>query len=189
MQYPASRLDWGTSWTYAPPPDVPYLAMSGDRLAHSVANANTSEGPLQPHDVPANGFGAGSRNNLKEFWFNIVAAFVQCDFTGVQDGQICTFHATPWKHNPETGVDQVNGTTKNWTQNKCTAPPCHLNKIDGFGPDFEGLSAVSFYAVIGGVLRDFYMDSVQMNWFDDSCEAGQMRQSNGPGPREVKLLL
>jgi hypothetical protein len=57
-----------------------------------------------------------------------------------------------------------------------------VNKIGDFGPEFEGLSAISFYAVIGGVTVDFYMDTLQMGWFDNTCDAGRARSSGGPPP-------
>lgn len=180
MDYPSSRLEWGRSWTWGPPPDQPYVPVSGNTLAHSQSGANfTSNGPLAPHDVPSNGFGAGSRNSLTAYWFNMTGAFVQCDYSHAADGQPCTFYASPWKYDAVKGADVVQGASKSWTETKCTTSPCHLNKIDDFGPEFEGLSAVSFYAVIAGVTVDFCVDSLQMGWYNNTCEAGRMRLDNG----------
>lgn len=127
---------------------------------------------------PAKGFGAGPRNELTAYWFNITAAYVQCDFSEVPEDQTeCTFTATPWRYDPVSQTDHVDGEAQSWTQKRCLAEPCRLNRIE-FGGQFNGLSEISFYGVIAGKTVDFYMDSLSMQWYNNTCEAGLMRQSS-----------
>ena len=148
-------------------------------LLHSASTVdNSQQGSPQAGRVPAKGFGAGARNAIDAFWFNITAAYVQCEFPGTSASQNeCVFYASPWRYDHNSGLDRVQGPAQSWVQKKCLDPPCHLNKID-FGPQFNMLSAISFYGVIDGKTVDFYMDSLQMQWYNNTCEAGLTRVSS-----------
>lgn len=171
---------WGTTWTYGPPPNQPYKPESGDLLGHSVGGNNSNiTGSPNAGLVPAKGFGAGPRNYNQFYWFDPRSAFVQCDyssFTPGNESQQCDFTATAYQYNPQLKQDRVVA-TQHWTQNRCTEEICELNQIT-FDRPFSNLSSMSFYGVIEGQIVDFYMDSIRLEWYDNSCEAGLARISS-----------
>lgn len=174
---PADHFYWGDSWTYGPPPAEPYRPQSGDHLGHSVGDGkNKVTGPSGPGEVPAKGFGAGPRNANQFYWFNPRSAYVQCDFSDAGAATQCDFTATAYRYNAQLKEDRVVA-TQHWPQTRCTTDECDLNEIV-FDEPFSNLSAVSFYGVIQGAIVDFYMDSISLDWYDDSCAAGQARASS-----------
>jgi hypothetical protein len=126
--------------------------------------------------VPAKGFGAGPRNANQFYWFDARSAYVQCDFSGAGTAQQCDFTATAYQYNAQLKEDRVVA-TQHWAQNRCNDAVCNLNQIV-FDTPFSNLSAMSFYGVIEGKIVDFYVDSIRLEWYDNSCEAGLARISS-----------
>lgn len=168
---------------------------------------NTLVGSPYAGNAPSRGFGAGPRRAIPAYWFSISNAWVGCDFTsqsntpgvlsmdlelpqdvGLLQDDACTFHATPYQKNPANNSDKVQGQTQSWVVARCDYDPavtpedgtqeqCQLQQI-GFGDQFKNLTAINFYAVVGGRMVDFFIDDVQADWVDNSCEAGLQRISS-----------
>lgn len=126
--------------------------------------------------MPSKGFGAGPRNSNQFYWFDVLSAFVQCDFSNAGDAQQCDFTATAYQYNAQLKEDRVVA-TQHWPQGRCSSLECDLNHVT-FDQPFSNLSAISFYGVIDGKIVDFYMDSIRLTWYDNSCEAGLARISS-----------
>ena len=102
---------------------------------------------------------------------------MQCDFSTIgDDHQQCDFTATAYQYNAQLKEDRVVA-TQHWAQDRCDSLACSLNQIR-FDEPFSNLSVVSFYGVVGGKIVDFYADSIRLEWYNNSCEAGLARISS-----------
>jgi hypothetical protein len=127
--------------------------------------------------VPAKGFGSGPRNFDSAYWFNMTSSWAQCDFsTAAPNFQTCDFFATAYQYDSTLDQDKVFD-TDHWLLNRCNEHTCDLDQII-YKDSFKGMSAVSFYGVINGQIVDFYIDSIELQWYNNTCEAGLERSSS-----------
>jgi hypothetical protein len=124
--------------------------------------------------VPSGGFGAGPRNYDSAYWFNAASAYIGCDNGATDPSVICDFVATGYKYNAATGVDEV-VVTEHFPQPPCpNFANCELRQIF-FNAEFQGLSGLSFYAVVQGQQKIFFVDTIEMAWWNNTCAAGLER--------------
>lgn len=174
IQNPYDYLEWGDGWAYVPPPNDPFPPESGDRLAQwDPSINNTVLGSPNAGSIPPGSIGALSRNS-SHYWFSADSAFVGCDNAATNLSQICDFVATAYQWNVATQSEVVVA-----TQHFHVAPcpdniNCQLTKIN-FNYLFYKMSTLQFYANVQGQVTKFWMDTISMNWYDDSCEAGLAR--------------
>jgi hypothetical protein len=127
--------------------------------------------------IPAKGFGSGPRNNNDAYWFNMTSSYAQCDFSNAAPNfQQCDFFATAYRYDPVLDQDRVFD-TDHWFLNRCNSQTCDLEEIH-YKDTFKGLSALSFYSVINAKIVDFYIDSIELQWYNNTCAAGLERSSS-----------
>ena len=135
-------------------------------------NNNTLAGSPNAGSVPPNGFGAGPRNSSNIYWFNATSAYVGCDYTGLDPSIPCLFNVTAWVFN---GTEEVPVVTDGFEIPPCLdVSYCQLTPIT-FPEQYMGLTTLNFSASVGGESRTFYMDSLHLGWYNNSCEAGLTR--------------
>lgn len=123
--------------------------------------------------IPAGGsFGTGAYKGNSSFWFNANFAYAACDNQDTDPDNTCDFVATAFQY--VNGNDQVVATQH------FNIPPCQNNSTCQlqsikFNKLFTQLSAMSFYANVQGQIKTFYMDSLQLDWYDNNCTAGLER--------------
>jgi hypothetical protein len=82
--------------------------------------------------------------------------------------------ATGYKYNAATGADEV-VVTEHFPQPPCpNFNNCELRQIF-FNSQFQGLSELSFYAVVQGEQKIFFIDTIEMAWWNNTCAAGLER--------------
>ncbi|OCT47397.1 hypothetical protein CLCR_03444 [Cladophialophora carrionii] len=174
IQNPYNFLAWGDGWGYVPPPSDPFPPQSGDRLAQwDPSLNNTVMGSPNAGSIPPGSIGAWARNS-KHYWFSADSAFVGCDNGSRNLSQVCDFVATAyhWDNNTQSEVVVA---TQHFHIPPCPdLVNCQLTMVN-FNYLFYKLSTLQFYANVQGQLSKFWVDSINMNWYDNSCEAGLAR--------------
>jgi hypothetical protein len=174
---------FGIDWTYGPPPNEPFAPHDQPFLGWYIPGLNDNKTDLAVHNtgsIPDGGaFGAGPRKANDAYWFNASSAYVACDNISPDPAHTCDFVATAFHYanNTEGEYDQVIA-TQHFTIPACPFnDTCHLQAIK-FNKLFGALSAMSFYANVQGQLKPFYIDTLQLEWFNNSCAAGLERISS-----------
>ena len=162
-----------------PPPNEPYPPQNGTHLGEyvpSLATNSSASGSPDGEDVPGGAIGAGPRNDDSAYWFNIASAYIGCDNGATDPSVTCDFVATGYKYDAATGTDKV-VVAEHFPQPPCpNFVDCALRQIF-FNEQFQGLSAVSFYAVVQGQQKIFFVDTLEMGWWNNTCAAGLERAS------------
>ncbi|KAJ9604081.1 hypothetical protein H2200_011604 [Cladophialophora chaetospira] len=176
IQNPYSYLNWGDGWTYVPPPNDPFPSQSGDRLAEWDPSVNnTILGSPNAGSIPPGSIGAWDRNS-SFYWFNATSAYVGCDNSATNLSQFCDFVATAYQWNEATQSEVV-AATEHFHIAPCPDfVDCQLTKIN-FNKLFHRMSTLQFYANVQGNISKFWMDTIDMDWYDNSCAAGLARIS------------
>ncbi|KIW89012.1 uncharacterized protein Z519_10497 [Cladophialophora bantiana CBS 173.52] len=172
---PYDHFFWGDGWAYVPPPTEPFPPQSGNRLAQFVPSLdNTVSGSTSAGAIPPSSFGAGPRNYDNNYWFSASSAYVGCDNGSRNLSKICDFVATAYQWDNVTETEVVVATQH------FRIPPCpdfnkcQLTQID-FNYLFYKMSTLSFYANVQGQVSQFWIDSIDMNWYNNTCTAGLAR--------------
>ena len=88
----------------------------------------------------------------------------------------CDFVATAYQWDPVNYVEKVVA-TEHFPQPPCPDfKNCTLKQII-FDSRFTMLSSLSFYANVQGQLRIFWIDTIELNWWNNTCAAGLARIS------------
>lgn len=158
-----------------PPPNDPFPPQSGNRLAQFVPYLNnTLNGSADAGSIPDSSFGAGPRNYDNRYWFTAYSAWVGCDNGATNLSQTCDFVATAYQWDNLTQTELVVA-TQHFQIPPCPGfVDCQLTKIT-FSYLFYKLSTLSFYANVQGNISQFWLDSLNMNWYNNTCEAGLAR--------------
>ncbi|OAP58937.1 hypothetical protein AYL99_06234 [Fonsecaea erecta] len=172
---PYEHFFWGNGWTYVPPPTEPFPPQSGNRLAQFIPSLNnTVDGSPDAGSIPPSSFGAGPRNYDNNYWFSASSAYVGCDNGSRNLSQICDFVATAYQWDNITQTEVVVA-TQHFRIPPCPDfTKCQLTEID-FNYLFYKMSTLSFYANVQGQVSQFWIDSIDMNWYNNTCAAGLAR--------------
>ncbi|KIY02573.1 uncharacterized protein Z520_01038 [Fonsecaea multimorphosa CBS 102226] len=175
---PYEHFFWGDGWAYVPPPNEPFPPQSGNRLAQFIPSLNnTVDGSTDAGTIPPSSFGAGPRNYDDNYWFSASSAYVGCDNGSRNLSSICDFVATAYQWDNVTQSEVVVATQH------FRIPPCpdfikcQLTEID-FNYLFYKMSTLSFYANVQGQLSQFWIDSIDLNWYNNTCAAGLAREQS-----------
>lgn len=143
-------------------------------VCNSTKN-NTLRGSPDAGDVPPGGFGnTGVRAHTDLFWFNAISAYVGCDHAGLGVNDACWLNAWAWKWD---GVREYVAEKNAYRVAPCAESlNCPLQEIH-FPESWTGLITMNFTATVGSRVRNFYMDSLNLGWVNNTCEAGLKRIS------------
>ena len=161
-----------------PPPNEPFPPQNGAHLAEYVPSSATDNGSPDAGDVPFGAFGAGPHNYNDAYWFNAYSAYIGCDNGATDPSIVCDFVVTYYNYDATSKQDYVVN-TEHFPQAPCpNFENCKLTQIF-FDPHYQnGLSALSFYAVVQGKEVIFWIDSISLSWYNNTCAAGLERISN-----------
>lgn len=174
---PFDHFFWEAGWTYGPPPAQPYAPHNGNQLAiYNITLSNQQPGSSNAGTIVKGGFSAGPRSSLDQYWFNATSAWVGCQNNLTSPLGVCDFVAEAYVWNNDTQVEQLI-ITQHFKLPLCQTEHCDLQLIT-FSDKFEGLCTMSFYANIDGQIRNFYVDDMEMGWWNNTCDAGLMRISS-----------
>jgi hypothetical protein len=127
-------------------------------------------------DVPPQSFGAGPRASDDAYWFNAETLYVFCDNGATDPAVTCDVVATGYQWD-STAQSETVLATQHFPQPPCPGfRNCQTNEIF-LNTQFRGLSSLSLYAVVDGQQKIFFMDTVQLTWWNNTCEAGLHRAS------------
>ena len=174
---PHDHFDWGSGWTYGPPPGLPYQPHDGTHLAEIVPPLNSSVASTLTDGVLPMGFGAGYRKSDDHYWFNAYTAWVGCNDTAADPTVTCDFVATAWQYDPDRKQDTV------FSTQHMTVPPCSLGsgcqlQEVTLEASFRNMSSMSFYGVVQGKPVSVFIDTLALDWYNNTCEAGLARISS-----------
>jgi hypothetical protein len=140
-------------------------------LANNVTNSPNAG------TVPDNAFGAGPRAYNSDYWFNAESAYVGCDNGATDPSITCDFVATAYQWDP-VNFEEIVIATEHYPQPPCTDfKNCTLSQIF-FDSRFEQLSSLSFYAIVQGLQKIFWIDTMELSWYNNTCAAGLARISS-----------
>lgn len=127
--------------------------------------------------MPDNAFGAGPRAGNSDYWFNAESVYVGCDNGATDPSDTCDFVATGYQWDLVNLQENVVA-TEHFPQEPCSGfKDCNLNQIF-FDSRFEMLSSLSFYANVQGQQKIFWIDTMELSWYNNTCEAGLARISS-----------
>ncbi|KAF2259450.1 hypothetical protein CC78DRAFT_475391 [Lojkania enalia] len=155
------------SWEPYPSISQPNVAMVlpfGAPLLKSIPFA----GSLLPGE-----FGAGPRAAVSAYWFNAHSGYFGCALNGITP---CTLRISGYRYDP-VGKKEVLAAEQTVSIPACPLYiGCKLMRVD-FNEGFTGLSGIQFNAYTGvlNVPQVFMMDSLGMEWWNNTCEAGILR--------------
>ncbi|KIV96799.1 hypothetical protein PV10_00616 [Exophiala mesophila] len=173
------HFQWGNGWSVVPPPREPFPAHSGSRLAqYNESRISSTFGLPRGQYVPPNAFGAAVRESNSAYWFNARTAWVGCDNIAQNASTTCDFVAEGWKWDQDTANQRL-AVTQHFRLPPCPDfASCQLRPIN-FDYQFYRLATLSFYANVQGQRKTLYLDSLDLSWYNNTCEAGLARSSQG----------
>lgn len=137
--------------------------------ASTETNGSPGAGLERPGEI-----GTGPRAASTAFWFNAYSAYLGCDNSGPTN---CDMEMTGYVYDAATKAETVAA------QQTVSVPPCpgfvgcSLTLVD-FTNEFVGLSGIQFRAIVNATERVFFLDDLNMGWYDNSCTAGLLRQQS-----------
>jgi hypothetical protein len=168
---PYHHMYFSDGFVYAPPPSVPFAAISSPRLVMFLANGTGDDDNHSDGGELSGEIGAGTRRSSNAFWFNAYSAYLGCDNNGPED---CTLQVTGLVYQDST-KSEVAAFQQNVTQPPCLyADKCQLTQVH-FAQSMKGLSGIRIQAFVGSERRSWFMDNLALGWFNNTCEAGLLR--------------
>ena len=122
--------------------------------------------------VSKGGLGAGPRAYQKTFWFNVSAARLGCGDRAQDSSCVITISAV--KYSAELEEEEVAEKVELSVPSCPEGETCRL-ALRELGDAYRGLSAIVFEGTVGGKPVNVFLDDLQMEWYDNSCEAGLER--------------
>lgn len=168
---PYHHMYFSDGFVYAPPPSVPFVAVSSPRLVTFVANEtgdndNHSEGGQLSGEI-----GAGTRRSSNAFWFNAHSAYLGCENHSAHQ---CVLKITGLVYQSET-KSEVAAFHQTVKLLPCYLPNnCHLTQID-FAESMKGLSGLRIQASVNDEPVSWFMDNLALGWSNNTCAAGLLR--------------
>lgn len=159
---PYHQFFFGSGFVVVPPPTVPYLPSSGKLLLEYIpvpGGKNTGQ------------VGNSYAQTSGCFNFNAKGASLGCDSKGPK----CDWEISGLRYDFETKVEEP-VTTQNLSTPSCPAlVDCPLVPVT-FDNTFLNLTSLLIKGTVDGVDKIWWMDSVDLSWFDNSCSKGLCRQ-------------
>ncbi|EME42137.1 hypothetical protein DOTSEDRAFT_101485, partial [Dothistroma septosporum NZE10] len=165
---PYRHMLFSQGYVYAPRTAEPFSPVSPPNVAAFVDPMKAGRPPVNSAVEPGE-FGTYD-DDKSAFYFDAKSAYLGCSNPGPDD---CTIEATPYTYNT-TIRDEVAGQAQNFTLSPCTQN-CTLEMITFPPSGFKRLSGLQFRAIADSKPRMFFIDDMQMEWSDSSCEAGMTR--------------
>ncbi|THY08160.1 hypothetical protein D6D01_09677 [Aureobasidium pullulans] len=168
---PYHHMYFSDGFVYAPPPSVPFVAVSSPRLVMFVANEtgdndNHSEGGQLSGEI-----GAGTSRSSNAFWFNAHGAYLGCENHSAHE---CVLKITGLVYQSET-KSEVAAFHQTVKLLPCYLPDnCHLTQID-FSESMKGLSGLRIQASVNEEPVSWFMDNLALGWSNNTCAAGLLR--------------
>ena len=167
---PYHHFDFSEGYVYAPRPAEPYQPVSKPHLAVFLTNGTGASnavtgGYIHPGEI-------GSEvTAMDAFWFNAFSVYLGCDNAGPD---VCRFEISGYTF---TGFseDEVLAYQQNATTSPCPSRKnCQLEQVI-FPSEIKGLSGLQIRAFVGEEQRIWFMDNLELGWYNTSCAAGLQR--------------
>ena len=166
------HMFFSNGYAYAPQPQEPFQPISPPNVGLFMPNGTTQDigSPSAAGQRPGE-LGAGPWASMNTFWFNVYGGYFGCDDQGPEE---CTMTVTgfTWSKSTQAEVEAV--------EEIFSLPPCPGFKNCAltyypFVQLFSGLSGLQIKATIGSEARIFFLDNLEMGWYNNSCAAGLER--------------
>ncbi|PGH12375.1 hypothetical protein AJ79_04323 [Helicocarpus griseus UAMH5409] len=170
---PYYHFFFSDGWSYGPPPAVPYPSISKPYIGIYVPSKH-KENRGSPYAGLLDGgqFGAGPRSGLDTFWFDTYSAYFGCD--NGSPNTPCEITVSAVKYSTTTKKEEPAG-MRSFTLPSCPDyKNCALSKLD-FGDSFRAISGLQFSATVAGEPVIWFVDDIEMNWYNNTCAAGLER--------------
>jgi hypothetical protein len=162
---PYHKFYFSAGFVVVPPPTDPYLPASGKLLLEFHPQTNWSS------DTSAQ-IGNSFTETSGCFNFNARGTNLGCD----SNSSDCDWMFTGLRYNFATGVeDKV--TFQNLSTPACPAmKDCTLVPVT-FDNTFKNLTSIIIDGTVAGVKRNWWIDSIDLSWYDNSCLKGLCREN------------
>jgi hypothetical protein len=174
MHNPYHHLFYANGFAYVPDKWEPYPSISQPNVAMflpigaSLLPSSPFAGTLLPGEL-----GAGPRASVDAYWFNARSGYFGCALNGVT---ACTLRISGYRYDATLRQEVVA------VEQNVTIPPCwgYINcKLTpvAFDARFTGLSGIQFnaFTYMLGIPQIFFMDGLQLEWWNNTCSAGILR--------------
>jgi hypothetical protein len=163
---PYHQFYFSDGWTIVPPPTDPYKPSSHPLLVEFLANPDSALGYT-------GALGNGENVLLGCFDFNALGMSLGCDSTGPD----CDWQFTGLRYNnvtkaTDTITTQTMSTAACRSLSNCDLVPIFLDNT------FTNLTELRINVTVAGIEKIWWLDDLNLSWFDDSCDAGLCRQEH-----------
>ncbi|KAI9735909.1 MAG: hypothetical protein M1834_001375 [Cirrosporium novae-zelandiae] len=173
---PYDHFYFSGGFAYVPPPTDPYLPFSPPHLAVYTPNGTSTDTSSPDAGLEEGGeLGAGPRDYETAYWFNVYSAYLGCDNPGPDP---CTLNITGLKY------DAISKSEVILTEGAVELPPCpgvrpNCSLVEvAFGTQYQMLSGLRIRATVPGLGdRMWYLDNLELEWWNNTCAAGLERES------------
>jgi hypothetical protein len=165
---PYHQFFFSDGFTVVPPPTDPYKPSSKPLLVEFLFDSDTSTPTTSTGEV------SNDRTALfRCFNFNALGASLGCD----SQGPNCDWQFTGLRYNFTSGkedfvVTQIFTTSSCPELSNCNLVPISLDST------FQNLTTLQINVTVAGAPKIWWMDDLQLGWYDDSCAAGLCRKNN-----------
>lgn len=170
---PYHHLFFSNGYAYVPPPNDPFPPISPPQLAIFLPNASTQNiGSPSAAGARPGEIGAGPRAALSSFWFTAYSLWLGCDDDGPST---CEISISGFVWDDSTNSERLVATQISQLQPCPGFQNCHLQEVNLQDGRFVGLSGLQITANINSTPQIFFIDNLDMGWFNNTCEAVQER--------------
>lgn len=166
---PYHGLFFSNGYYYTPAPNDPYLAVTPRNMAVFLPNGSTQDiGSPSAAGARPGEIGAGPRAGDDAFWFNVYGASLGCDNSGPGE---CEFQIRKYAWDTGMGQEKLVAKQTATTEPCWNGRVCQLIRVEMTDGQFSRLSGVQIEANVHGQPRAFFMDNLDMGWYNNNCEA------------------
>lgn len=175
---PHDLLYFSDCWSYVPPPTDPFPPENGSHLAECRTTAtNSGPGGNSPDQglLPDGSFGGGPRAGINAYWLNVHSAYVGCNNSDANVN--CDFSIHGYRWNNATSMEEEFTSISMPIQGCRDLKGCKLQYVD-FGTPLTGVSSVAFQASVEGTPVNWFIDTIALEWWNNTCAAGVLRETS-----------
>lgn len=172
---PYHQFKFSSGFIVIPQPTGPYVPTSDPRFLQFVPNYNTNGNNTQAGPDALQLYGSGQISDGDDaitgcFTFNLYGAAFGCDSSGPG----CDFSFTGYTFDIKTKKETLVAALDLSIPACASRKGCSLTKIE-LDDTFQDLTHIRINATVASEPKTWYMDDLNLGWFNNTCAAGMCR--------------
>ncbi|KAK2763760.1 hypothetical protein FQN54_009377 [Arachnomyces sp. PD_36] len=174
---PYRHFYFSDGWGYLGERNSPLSPESSPHVAIYEPNENNSDDTGSPYAglIPPGNFGAGPRAYDDAYWFNANSFYFGCS-NGSNDGP-CNLTVTGIRYSPMLKAEYPS-LKKNFVIDACPDEAVCVLRRYQLPADMVGLTGLGFEATVLDSPVTWYVDDLELSWYNNTCLAGLKRVSS-----------